>query len=173
VARRRARRGVLTRGPGHVGRARGITRPKLDLGFDLDRDAERQLGHADGTARMATPLGSEDLEDQIAEPVDHARLPVETRRRIHHAEDSRPARDALQVAERPLQAAENRQTREAGGPIGLFGRDLGANLAQRLGERAIGIGRTVARDQRPVARDAHPRNRQHRARRQLQRRGKR
>jgi hypothetical protein len=53
--------------------------------------------------------GSPQLEDQVRESVDHARLPVEPRRRVHHAEHANPIRDAIEVAERTLEAAEDRE----------------------------------------------------------------
>ena len=64
-------------------------------------------------------------------------------------------------------------TLEPGGLVRLPFVEFPADLAQGLREAAIGVGRAVAGDDRPVADDAHPRKRQGRAGRQLQRCGQR
>ena len=55
----------------------GITGPQLDLAFDLDGDAERQLREADRAARMSTLLLAKHADDQVSEPVDNCRLACE------------------------------------------------------------------------------------------------
>src|SRR5262245_46944953 len=82
---------------------------QLDLGLDLHRDVEWQLGHADGTARMRACLRPPQLENQVGEAIDHRRLPVETGRRVDHAEHAMPLAHPIEVAERALQAAEDAQ----------------------------------------------------------------
>jgi hypothetical protein len=121
--------------------------------------------------RACADLGAEQFERQIGEAVDHVGRAIETRRRVHHAEDSRPGGDAVEVAERALQAAEDRQRGEARGVVGLFGADLAADLAERRRERSVGIERRMPGDESALADDAHGRERQP-ARRRLQRGGK-
>src|SRR5580765_8867627 len=127
--------------------ARGYRGPRsgaeLDLGFDLDRNGERQLEQADGTARVGADLGPEEIDDELAEAVDHRRLADEPRRRVHHAEDPRPGGDAVEGAEGALQAGEDRQRGEPRRRITLLDRQVAAHLAERLRERAVGVQRAV------------------------------
>ena len=58
---------------------------------------------------MTADLRTEHRQDQVRESVDHRRMPVESRRAVHHAEHPRPARDAIEIAKLALQAAEDRQ----------------------------------------------------------------
>src|SRR5690348_13997685 len=90
---------------------------------DLHRNAERQFGHADGAARVRAGLLAPQLQDQVGEAVDHRRLPDETRRGVDHAERAYPVRDAIQVAELPLQAAEHGQRGEPRGFVTLLHRE--------------------------------------------------
>jgi len=69
----------------------------LDLRLDLDRNVERQLEQADRAARMRADVGAEELEQQLGTAVDHRRLAIEARRRVHHPEHARPGDDAIQV----------------------------------------------------------------------------
>src|SRR6185503_7417152 len=61
-----------------------------DLAFDLHRNVERQLRHADGATRVGANVPAEDFDDEVGEAVDHGRLLVESRRGIHHAEHAHP-----------------------------------------------------------------------------------
>ena len=54
-------------------------------------------------------------------------------------EDPQPSRDAIEISQLPLQAAQNGERCMAGGIVSLLLRDLRANLAQRLGDGAIGL----------------------------------
>jgi hypothetical protein len=80
---------------------------------------------------------------RIGKSVDHQREAVEARCRIDHAEDPQPSRDAIEICQLPLQAAQNGERCVAGGIVSLLLRDLRANLAQRLGDGAIGLQRDV------------------------------
>src|SRR5262245_4860389 len=104
---------------------------------------------------MRAALGPVEVQDQLGEAVDHARLLVEARRGIHHAEDARPRTHAVEIAERALEAAENRERREARGVLALLERDLAAYLAERPGEATVGILRPVPRDVGARAEHAH------------------
>lgn len=75
---------------------------------------------------------------------------------VDHAEDPHPGADALEAAELALQAAEDRQSREPGGLIGLLGRDFGAHPTQRRRQRAVGPRRTMTGEDCPCTDDAHP-----------------
>ena len=59
---------------------------KLELAIDLDRNAVRKLGHADGGAGMLTDVRPEQLVEEIGGTIDHLRHAVEAGRRIDHAE---------------------------------------------------------------------------------------
>jgi hypothetical protein len=52
-------------------------RLKFDFASDLDRNVERQLGHANGTPGVSPDGWTEDLDDEIGEAVYDAWLPVE------------------------------------------------------------------------------------------------
>ena len=54
--------------------------PDQDLGLDLDGDAERKRGHADGGSRVPAGVLAEQAQYQIREAVDHRRLAVEAGR---------------------------------------------------------------------------------------------
>ena len=58
---------------------------------------------------MRADIGAVELEDQVGEAVDDERLAVEARCGVDHAEDPAPARDAIEIADGPLQAAEDRE----------------------------------------------------------------
>jgi hypothetical protein len=68
-----------------------------------------------------------------------------------------------------LRRAQNGKARQSSRLIRLFLRDLRANLAQRLSERAIGVGGAVTRDDCAIAVHLHPREWQRDAGRKLQR----
>jgi hypothetical protein len=131
----------------HGGLVANSPRLKFDFALDLDRNVERQLGHANGTAGVSPDGWTEDLEDEIGEAVDDAWLPVEAGRRVHHAEDAVPGAYAIQIAEAALEAAQDSQRREARRGISLLWRDLSPDLSQRERERPIGIRRAMAGDE--------------------------
>jgi hypothetical protein len=113
-------------------------------------------------------LRAEHFDDEVCETIDDRGLPVEAGRRVDHAEDSRPGSNSIQVTELALQASQYRQPGQPCRCVGLLERYLAPDLAQRLRERAIGIGRPVTRNQRSCANDPDPRKRQNGARRKLQ-----
>jgi len=47
---------------------------QLDFCFDFNREAERQLGHADSAAGVRPNFFSKDADDEITEAVDYSRL---------------------------------------------------------------------------------------------------
>ena len=67
---------------------------------------------------------TEEFQDQIRETVDNARLLLEAGRGIHHAEDSDPRGDSVEVTESAMQAAQNRESGKAGGGIALLDREV-------------------------------------------------
>ena len=69
-----------------------------------------------------------------------------------------------------LQAAQHRQRRQPRGGVALLQRQLAPQLAQRRGQRAVGLLRAVARDQRAPADAVHEAKGQHHAGWRLQRR---
>jgi hypothetical protein len=67
-------------------------------------------------ARMPAHVAPE-LDDEIAEAVEHCRVLLEPRCGLDVTDDLEPLRDAIQVAESSLKGRENRQGREGGGTI--------------------------------------------------------
>jgi hypothetical protein len=92
---------------------------------------------------MTASLGSKHLKDQIGKAVDHQREAIEARCRIDHAEHPEPGRDPIEIPQLAFQAAQNGECRVARGIVSLLLRDLRADLAQRLGNRAIGLQRDM------------------------------
>ncbi len=88
---------------------------------------------------------------------------------IDHSEQPKPRGDPIQIPECPLQAPQDRQCREPGSEVALFGRELAPQLAQGRGQRSVGVLRTVPRNQRALAVQAHELKRQFHSRRRLQR----
>ena len=148
----------------------GITRPQLNLAFNLDRDVEGQFRKAYRAARVSPLLLTEHADNEVSKAVYDRRLTCETWGRVHHSEYPSPARNAGERTKFPLQASEDRQSREASGNVGLLLIDLKANLAQRLGQASISVCGTVSRDDCSGADYAHPRKRQRDAWWQLERR---
>lgn len=147
-----------TRAGGTQGASPGLRMPVPDefrFGFNLHWNIEGQLGHTDSAATVGTFVRPVEFKDEVREPIDDIWLLVETRRRIDHAEYSRPGRDAIKVAKRALETAENRQRSESGGDVALLGRDLAPEFAKWCRKRAIGILRPVAGDQYPGAEHPH------------------
>ena len=120
--------------------------PDRHLGFDLHRNIERQPRHADGGARVGARVGAEHLQDQVGEAVDHRREPVEPGAGVDHAEYPQPRLDPVQVAQRLLQAGQDRQGGQPSGRVALFLGQIGADLAQWFCQRPVrrqaGRGRT-------------------------------
>ena len=119
--------------------------------------------------RVGADFGAVELEDEVGEAVDHARRVDEARRDVDHPERARPGADAVEVADRALQAAEDGEAGQPRRRVGLRGADLAPNLAERRRQRSVGIKRAVAGDQHARADDARHRERQPAGRR-LQRR---
>ena len=76
--------------------------------------------------------------------VDYTWLPVKARRRVHHAKDTVPRGDAIQITEGALEAAQNGHPCETRGGIGLFRSDFSPDFAERGRKRPIGVGWAVA-----------------------------
>src|SRR5215207_6438560 len=110
---------------------------------------------------MRAPLRPKELEDQIREAVHDARLLIETRRGIDHAEYTRPSTDAVEIAELAFNAAEHRERREARGPIALLDRQISPYLAERRRQSAVRVQRTVSRHVGSMPKHAHQTKRQH------------
>jgi hypothetical protein len=102
----------------------------LDLTLNFDWDTEWQLRQSHSTASMCTALWPEHADDQIGEAVNDCGLLVETRRRVDHTEDPRPA---------ALQASENCQTSKPCSDVRLFFGDFDADLAKGLSQAAVRV----------------------------------
>src|SRR5258706_2260906 len=76
---------------------------------------------------------------------------------------------AVEVAELALEAREDRQSGQSCRGVRLLHRDVASDLAERLCERTVRVGRTVTGNQHSRADDPHPGKREHGARRQLER----
>lgn len=129
------------------GRLRGCSRAlgkELDFAFDLDRDVERKLGEAGGAAGVGARFGAEEVDDEIGEAVDHERLPVEAGRRVDRPQHAAPGRDAIEVAQRALEAAEDGKPRKPGRRVALLQADLASDFAKGRRRRSVGILRAVA-----------------------------
>jgi hypothetical protein len=94
---------------------------------------------------------------------------IEGRRGIDHAKDAQPGRDPIELAELAFQAGENREAGRLRRGTTLLKRQLRPHLPQRLRDRAIGLQGNVAGDEGAIPAHAHPRERQHHARRRLER----
>ncbi len=104
---------------------------------------------------MGAALGPEQLENQIRKAVHDARLLIEARRRVDHAEDARPRAYSVEIAELALDAAEHRERRETCRAITLLDGQVAPDLAERRRQRAVGVQRAVAGDVRMVPKHAH------------------
>src|SRR6185369_16690615 len=102
------------------------------LAFDLHGYVERQFCHADRAARVSADLGSVEFEYEIGESVDHARLLVEAGSAIDHSKDSAPGRNAIEIAQRTLETAEDGQRCQPGGCVALLDCEFFAELPERV-----------------------------------------
>ncbi len=127
-----------------------------DLGLDLDRRVERQAGETDCGTRMVAPFLAEQVDDEIREAVDHGRVIAERAAAIDHAEDPQPSGDALEIAEFSFEAREHGECGALRRRVALFDGEVLANLAERGGERAIGVQRHVPGDVDAVAKRPNP-----------------
>src|SRR6185369_3109680 len=118
--------------------------------------SERQLGHADGGARVEPPLPAVEVDDQLGEAVDDGGDLGEAGGDVDHAEDAQPGGDPVEAAKLPLKAAEHRQSDQARRMDSLLQRHVAADLAARLGQRAVRIEWQVAGDRGAVAAYPHP-----------------
>jgi len=84
---------------------RSIAAEDFNLTFDFDRDIEGQLRKTHRTTAVGADLRSKQLEYEIGESVYHARLLVEPRSGVDHAENPRPGGNALEAAERAPKAS--------------------------------------------------------------------
>jgi hypothetical protein len=91
------------------------------------------------------------LEDQVAEPVDHGGCGVEPGGAVDESQGLEPARHAVELAELGLERSEDRQTGEPGSFVALLDGELGADLPLHPGLRPI--DGAVPRDVRDVAAD--------------------
>src|SRR5258706_567941 len=128
---------------------------ELDFAFDFHRNIERQLGHADRASGVGADVRAEEFEQQIGEAVDDARLLIESGRRIHHSEHAGPGGDAIQISQRALQTAENRERRQARCNVTLGDGEIASDLAERFGERAVGRLRRMAGNESTPAGNPH------------------
>src|SRR6185312_16283582 len=103
----------------------------LDLRLDLDRNAERQFGHADRGTRVTAALRTIELEDEVRKSVDDQGLLIEARSGVHHSEHPEPRGHAVEIAELALQAPENRERGQARRVLRLLERHGEADLPQR------------------------------------------
>ena len=97
---------------------------------------------------------AEYLQHEIREAVDDIRQRREAGRRIDHAENAPPS-DPIQIHARRLEARHHAEGDAAGAVVGIFGTHLGAHLAERPRDVAIGVGRQVPGDGDPIADHAH------------------
>src|SRR5436190_22847264 len=95
---------------------------------------------------MSAPIGSVEVEDQIGAAIDDRRQIRETRRCVHHAENAQPCGDAIQIAERTLQTAEDCQRCEPRGRIRLFDREIDAYFTKWSRHATIGAERSMPGD---------------------------
>src|SRR5437660_8103372 len=75
----------------------------LDFRFDLDRNVEWELGHADRGSAMFAGVGSVKLQNQIRAAVDDRGLLRESRRGSDHAEHAQPCPHAIEISQLALQ----------------------------------------------------------------------
>jgi hypothetical protein len=144
------------------------SRDDLDLAFDLDRNVERKLGEPDGAAGVSAGFRSIEFENDIGKPVDDAWLLLKARGGVDNAEDTAPGRDAVEVPQRALQAAEDGKRREPCGDIALFHRELSTELAQWPSQRPVRVLRPMTRDKGAIAGKPHKVERQNNTRRRWQ-----
>ncbi len=124
----------------------------LHLALDLHRNGERQFRHADRAASVGSDVWPVQFEDQLGKPMDDARLLVEPRRGIDHAEDSHPGASAVEIAKGALQAAENGERRETRGFVAQFNSQFAPELAQQFRKETVRALRSVAGDDRASTR---------------------
>src|SRR5579884_17180 len=130
----------------------------LDLRLDLDGDFEGQLGHADGGAGMLAYLRTVQFQNQIGEAVDDLRLAGKAGRGVDHAEDAQPGSHTVQIAQRTLQAAQDRQGGQPCRRVCFLDRYLRLHLPERANQSAIRRLRTVPGNVDSAA--AYPRERE-------------
>ena len=101
----------------------------------LNRNIERQFGHADGAAGVPAAV-SEQRYQQPGSAVYDRGLLVEARRAVDEAKQLDDALHAIQVADLALEGGQRRQGAEARRLFRLINVDVRANLARD--EAAIG-----------------------------------
>src|SRR5215471_17597887 len=121
---------------------------------------------------MQAALGPVQLDDELGKSIDHRGLLPEPWSGIDHTENPKPRRYPIEIAQRALEASENRKRRKSGRLPRLLERDFGSYFSQRRCERSVGVLRSVAGNVRPVAMDSNPGKRQLDPCRQNQRLGK-
>lgn len=110
---------------------------------------------------MLAAFLAKDVDDQIGKAVDHRRHLTKAGRAIHHAEGAYPIGNAVKITKFALQAGQHRQSGEAGGGVGLFFRHIAADTAERRGETAVRVGRSMSGNQRTLADHTNPTEWQH------------
>src|SRR5579863_10677842 len=96
--------------------------------LDLDSDADRQLGQANGCAGMPPGL-AEDLDQQIRASVQDRRGLVKAGSHIHHAEDLDDPLDPVEIAKFGLEGSQDRQCRHPRRLAALLQSEITADLA--------------------------------------------
>jgi len=124
---------------------------------------------------VATPIAvrawsnvrTEQFKDQVREGVEHKRRLLVAGVDVHEPVDGPPGDDAIQIADRFLQARQHRQGGQPCGFLGHFERDLARHLAERTCWRAVGRKRTMAGDECSLPANPNPFERDRHTRRQL------
>jgi len=109
----------------------------------------------------------EQFKDRVREGVEHKRRLLVAGVGVHEPVDGPPGDDAIQIADRFLQARQHRQGGQPCGFLGHFERDLARHLAERTCWRAVGRKRTMAGDECSLPANPNPFERDRHTRRQL------
>jgi hypothetical protein len=96
------------------------------------------------------------LQDQVGEAVDHVGGLRVARVGVDHAVDHQPRGHPIQIAERALEAAQDRQGGGTGGLLRGLQRDLAGDLAEGPAERSVGRQRAMAGHERSATGDTDP-----------------
>ena len=118
-------------------------------GFDLDGHVCRQRCHTDGSAAAHASLLTEDLDDQLAEPVHHLRLLTEVWCAVHHAEHLHDLHDLVEAAQRVAHRAQQVQSGDSGSGVAFLDGQIGTELTWR--RRSVRSPRRVASGEQKVA----------------------
>src|SRR4051812_16210973 len=109
--------------------ALGLLLLYLENHFNLDRNAQRQLRHADrGTGMLADRL-AEYFDHQVRKPVDDFRLVGKSWRRVHHAENFDDPLHLVETSQIGLRICEKIQPDRTCGLVALLERQVLADLS--------------------------------------------